>query len=54
MSKRHKSSGADSGFSERGGGEHTLIERAISYHLSQKGCMYVGTPQAHVVIRAAL
>ena len=34
-------------------GGHTLIERAISYHLSQKGCMYVGAPQAHVVIRAA-
>ena len=35
------------------GGGHTLIERAISYHFSQKGCMYVRAPQVHVVIRAA-
>ena len=33
-------------------GGHTLIERAISYHFSQKGCMYMRTPQVHVVIHA--
>ena len=38
---------------QKGGGGHTLIERAISYHFSQKGCMYVRAPQVHVVIRAA-
>ena len=36
-------SGADLGFSEEGGG-HTLIEKAISYHFSQKGCMCVRAP----------